>query len=83
MIVRVMIEMNVEVNDPVFEELREIHQRLPLEFGCDEQYERATKVIEAETGVLFYGEDGDNPYHHAPRIVEVVDTATDTTILES
>ena len=83
MIVRVMIEMNVEVNDPVFEELREIHQRLPLEFGCDEQYKRAVKVIEAETGVLFYGEDGDNPYHRAPRIVEVVDTATDTTILES
>lgn len=82
MIVRVMIEMNVEVNDPVFEELREIHQRLPIESGSEEQYDRAVKVIEAETGVLFYGKDEDDPYHHAPRIVEVVDTATDTTILE-
>ena len=82
MIVRVMVEMNVEVNDPVFEELRDIHQRVPLEWGCDEQYDRAVKVIEAETGVLFYGKGEDDPYHHAPRIIEVVDTATDTTILE-
>lgn len=83
MIVRVMIEMNVEVNDPVFEELREIHQRLPIESGCDEQYERAVNIVETETGVLFYGREGDDLYHHTPRIVEVVDTATDTTILEA
>lgn len=78
-----MIEMNVEINDPVFEELRKIHQRTPLEWGHEEQYDKAVKIIEAETGVLFYGEEGDNPYHHAPRIVGVVDTATDTIILES
>lgn len=82
MIVRVLIEMNVEVNDPVFEELREIHQRLPVECGCDEQYERAIKAIEAETGVLFYSEDGDDFDHRSPRIVEVTDTSTNTIILE-
>jgi hypothetical protein len=82
MLVRVLIEMNVEVNDPVLEELREIHQRLPMECGCDEQYDRAVKAVEAETGILFYGEIGDGPYHRDPRIVEVRDTATDTLILE-
>ena len=28
MIVRVMLEMNVEVNDPVFEELRKVHSKV-------------------------------------------------------
>lgn len=82
MLVRVMIEMNVEVNDPVFEELRKIHQRTPLQWGCEEQYDKAVKIIEAETGMLFYDGARDNFYHRAPRIVEVVDAATDTTILE-
>ena len=82
MIVRVMVEMNVEVNDPVFEELRKIHQRTPLQWGCEEQYNKAVKIIEAETGMLFYNGREDSPYHRAPRIVEVVDTATDTIILE-
>lgn len=83
MIVRVMVEMNVEVNDPVFEELRKIHQRTPRQWGNEEQYSKAVKIIEAETGILLYNRGRDNSYHRAPRIVEVVDTATDTTILES
>lgn len=83
MIVRVMVEMNVEVNDPVFEELRKIRQRTLQQWGSEEQYDKAVKIIEAETGILLYSRGRDNSYHRAPRIVEVVDTATDTTILES
>ncbi len=83
MIVRVMVEMNVEVNDPAFEELREIHQRVPLECGSDEQYERAVSVIERATGIKFYDSAYDESEHSTPRIVEVVDSATDTLILEA
>lgn len=80
MIVRVMIEMNVEVNDPVFEELRAIHAEVKC--GTAEQYDHAIDVIEDATGYKFYDNAKDEPDHTPVRIICVTDTATEIDILE-
>jgi hypothetical protein len=80
MIVRVMLEMNVEVNDPVFEELRKVHSK--VECGTAEQYDRAIDVIENATGYKFYDDAKDESNHAPIRITCVTDTATEIDILE-
>lgn len=80
MIARVILEMNVEVNDPVFEELRKVHSEVKC--GTDEQYDHAINVIESATGYKFYDNAKDESDHAPVRIICVTDTATEVDILE-
>ena len=80
MIARVILEMNVEVNDPVFEELRKVHSEVKC--GTAEQYDHAIDVIENATGYKFYDNAKDESNHAPVRIICVTDTATEIDILE-
>lgn len=79
----VEVGMYVEVNEPVFEDLRRIHTSDVNACGTDEQYDEAIAAIERKIGVLFYDPKRDEAEHSSPRILYVADAEKFEPILEA
>lgn len=80
----VEIGMYVEVDEPVFEDLLNIHMSDVNALGTDEQYAEAVAAIERKVGVLFYDPEREGELEHtSPRILRVEDAEMFEPILES
>lgn len=79
----VEVGMYVEVDEPVFEDLRRIHMSDVNACGTDEQYDEAIAAIERKVGVLFYDPERDEIEHTSPRILRVEDAEMFEPILEA
>ena len=79
----VEVGMYVDVEEPVFEDLRRIHTSDANAQGTDAQYDEAVAAIERKVGVLFYDPERDEAEHSSPRILYVADAEKFEPILEA
>ena len=82
---RIQITVNAEVNDKVFEELAELHERREYTVGTQEQYDKAIKIVEGIVGCPFYTQEmihGSKPYISFVTTDYDLECGFDTVILE-
>lgn len=81
MLVCVNVNRFMEIDDPVFQELHDLHEKNAD--GTPEQYEKAISVIEEATGVKFFDFERDGIENTELRITNVYEADDYVPILEA
>lgn len=72
-----------EVNDPIFEKLRNIHSSSEDGVGAPEDYDKAIRIVEDVTGLPFYNFEKRTENSSKGAIIGVYDAEDECVILES